>query len=185
MKILKSFFLWTILAAVSAVHAYHDGDLIYGIIGNQIQIVEPTDALTNPPRKVMNFVPPDQGLPAFYATDQGFDYWDIPGYGITTVKEARIICIYIDPRLRVLSGGRTYFSIGADFSSFLFRGSQRHKHFAVETPVLKRGMRYVFQFQLIDAIDVNGNPVANSPVYTVYYETPPLLKLGNAIRKDL
>jgi glutathione peroxidase-family protein len=46
-------------------------------------------------------------------------------------------------------------------------------------------MRYVFQFQLIDAIDVNGNPVANSPVYTVYYETPPLLKLGNAIRKDL
>jgi hypothetical protein len=154
--------------------AYHDGDLIYGGIDGQIQIVIPTDIQQNPPVYNMLYIPPQGPDPGLYLRDQGFDWFDLPEtkYGIRHVAEATLVCTFISEGIQVTDGSFTYFTPGADRPTYRFQGSGRHKHFAFYTLCLSDNQVFEFRFKLVDAVDVFNNPMADSPEYSVFYRTP-------------
>jgi hypothetical protein len=164
------------LSVVSAL-SYHEGDMIYGGVDGQIRVVDPTNVLESPPYKTMYYVEKDAFNPKYWIADTGWDWWNLPEdqYGIKWVSEATLISPYLSPQLVVRDSQYTYFSEGADKDSFHLIGSKKHKHFAFmafnRVPTLLR-----FDFQLVNAKDWSGNPLSDSPVYTIYFSQLP--KLG-------
>lgn len=154
--------------------AFHDGDLVYGGVTGQIKIVIPTDMLENPPAKTFNYIPPDMGDPSLFLRDVGFDWFDLPEseYGIAHIATAKIISPFVSPGLIVQDNRWTYFTDGADRQSYTFQGNGRHKHFQFITYNMLLAKTYEFKFQLTEAMDIHGNPLADSPIYSVYFTSP-------------
>lgn len=162
--------------------AQHAGDFIFGAMGGQATIVEPTTMLTSPPVKRLTYRSATDSRPADFVGDQGFDYWFLPDPEITEMREARIVALYVTPGLVIRDAFQTYFALGASRPTFLLRGSARHKHFSIGTTNVSRPTDYVFRFKLTEAFDVDGVALADSPVYTVTYRAmPPALDASGAV----
>lgn len=177
MKRAKLFVILSLLAlSVVCAFSYHEGDMIYGGVDGQIRVVSPTDLLENPPFKTMYYVEQSAFNPKYWIADVGWDWWNLPEdqYGIKWISEATLISPYLSPQLVVRDSQYTYFSDGADKNSFHLTGSKKHKHFAFmafsRVPTLLR-----FDFQLVNAKDWSGNPLSDSPVYTIYFSQLPKL----------
>lgn len=158
-----------LVAGVIPALAQHDGDLIYGGVGGQVQVVDPTNLLTTPRQVPMRFRAASGSSPAFFESDLGFDFFDFPGTGITTVAEARIVSLGITGGLLAADNQFSYFSPGAQRSSFLLRGSARHKHFTFYTLNVHRPQTYEWRFRLTEAKDTLGRSLADSPMYRVHF----------------
>lgn len=169
-------------ALAPAAFAFHDGDNVYGAVNGQIVTVDPTDALLNPKTYQMSFV---QGASsASLVADVGFDFWDLGG-GIETVATARLNGRILTRGLKVRDNLRFFFAPESYYGQpngatnvrqfFTLSGSSRHKHFSFYTDNVGARKTYEFEYWFTNALDVNGNALADSPRYRLRLVANPRL----------
>lgn len=158
-------------AAVMAA-AFHEGDMIYGAVGGQIVVVDPTNAATAAQKYDLRRRARTATSPPFLEQNVGWDMWSDPHPTITQVREATLVATYISPGLEFRDALHSYFQPYSSRSSFRLQGVSRHKHFSIFTYDVTRPRTYTFRWKLINAIDVNGMALANSPEYTMLFQAP-------------
>lgn len=155
----------------------HEGDIHLGVLNGNAAVIEP-DELAEPPYTTERMF--EQLAPGLFGVDQGWDFHTEMGASNPQLRRVTIRQVFISDGLFGVLEGETdpIFGVGAPGVWTLEYDPNDpeavHQHIVFASNILPDHDNPLrFQFELIDALDWDGNPIGNSVVYTLEFVPEP------------
>lgn len=169
--------LTALLSVSFAQHDDHEGDIHLGILNGSAGVIEPHE-LAEPPYKLELSL--EELLPGLFGVDVGWDFYTTEGEAHPQLRRVTIRQVFISDGLFGVVEGEMdpIFGVGApgvwtlEYDPSDPEAVHQHVVFASAT-LPDRDNPLLFQFELINALDWDGNAVGNSGVYTLEFVPEP------------
>lgn len=170
--------LTALLSVSFAQHDHdHEGDIHLGVLDGSAAVIEPHE-LAEPPYKLeLTF---EELLPGLFGVDVGWDFYTEEGMSHPQLRRVTIRQVFISDGLFGVVEGETdpIFGVGApgvwtlEYDPSNPEAVHQHVIFA-STTLPDHDNLLLFQFELVNALDWDGNAVGSSVVYTLEFVPEP------------